>query len=1036
MSAQPTATSTTLMVSPVSVTSGGTVTLTATVSGNSQAITSGSVTFYSGLVPLGTAQIIGVTPATGQIPGTAVLVTSFVPGTFSLVAKFNGTSTEEPSTSQGVNLTASGGLPSLTSLAEESATSPYSFSVMASGSGSQPIAGAVELFDSTASSVLGSLSIDASQLQSGLSVKTSFQVGQKPVSIVSGDFNHDGIPDLAVANYASGTVSVLLGNASGGFTLEQTLQVGNGPCALATADFNGDGVPDLAVLNASDNTLVIFLGNPDQPGTFVTMGSSTTVGWTPAALAVNDFNADGVLDIAVANYWDNTVTILLGNSSDPGTFTVNQTISVGHGPIALASADFNGDGIPDLAVASFNDNQVWVLTGDPQHPGQFVSPKYVSATGPSPTSLAVADFNNDGVPDLAVSNSGDGTVSILWGVSGLNGVFPTQQILDVGEGPESVTVGDFNNDGIPDIAVANAGDGTIGILINQGGGDFQSLRSYQVGMGPRQVIPWSVSSCQSPGIASVDIDAGTATVFAQGSTFSGSFNKQSMSGTGIHQIEAMYLPNGQSPYAKSTSNAIALNLGQGSGILQTITFPALQPVTYGTSPVSLMASASSGLPISYKVVSGPATIEGAQLTLSGAGNVVVEADQGGNNTYAAATPAQQALTVNKGALVVTPANATRYYDQRNPEFTGTISGAVPNDNITATYESAATTTTPVGSYSVPPYGISATLLDPLDRLNNYIVTAETGSLTILSLSMNPRPTPSPILGPQGPILMPPGHPIRPPGPTPGPPGPVPILPIPIFPIGPTPTPAPPTGPARPPNRTPGPPGPILGPTRHPTRPPKIGRRPIEPRPVRPFPVPPSLPRINPPLRDLVYPLDWTGAIVDGAISALSSRKSHRATATLYLAGPSQVMNSGGEVTLSVVARSTKRPRPSGYVTIWDGERLLKALELDKNGRASLDVTTLDLGTHLVKATYIGDERFRPAVTQAMRITVYSPATLFHDQTIPTNLALQSDRATGGESQLMIQDCGNIWFALSCSKSKTASSCSAREGGPNIAIKWW
>ncbi|MGB0122206.1 MAG: FG-GAP-like repeat-containing protein, partial [Silvibacterium sp.] len=640
------------------------------------------------------------------------------------------TSGGAPSTSEAVSLTISGTFPSLTSLSIQNAGQPYSFGVTASGSGLQPLLGKVELLDTTASSVVDSLGIDASQLHSGPSIQTPYQVGQQPVSIVSGDFNHDGIPDLAVANFSSGTVSILLGNASGGFEIEQTFQVGNNPNALAAADFNGDGFLDLAVVSVGDDTVTVFLGNPDQPGTFSTLGSTISVGGAPVALTVNDFNGDGLLDIAVANFLDNSVTVLLGNPNDPGKFTTVQTVSVGQGPVAIVSADFTGDGIQDLAVANFNDNSVWVLAGDPQHPGQFVEPQHISATGLNPTSLAVADFNNDGIPDLAVSNSGDGTVSVLWGVSGLDGVFPTQQIITAGIEPESVAVGDFNNDGIPDIAVSNAGDGTLGVLLNEGNGNFQSQAAYEIGTGPRQVIPWSQRSGESAGLASINIDAGTAIVLAEGSTFSGTFNKESLGGTGIHQIEAMYVPSGQSPYGESSSNAIAINLGSVSKTTQTIVFPAIPSVVYGVAPVRLAASASSGLPISYEIISGPGTVEGSEIAISGAGNIVIEADQSGNATYASASPVQQTLVVNKAPLVVKPANATRDYDQANPEFAGTVSGVVSGDDISATYSSSATASTPPGAYSEPPYGISASIVDPLGRIDNYAATMEIGTLTI------------------------------------------------------------------------------------------------------------------------------------------------------------------------------------------------------------------------------------------------------------------------------------------------------------------
>ncbi|MGC1829305.1 MAG: MBG domain-containing protein, partial [Candidatus Acidiferrales bacterium] len=144
--------------------------------------------------------------------------------------------------------------------------------------------------------------------------------------------------------------------------------------------------------------------------------------------------------------------------------------------------------------------------------------------------------------------------------------------------------------------------------------------------------------------------------------------------------------------------------GSGGTTAQTITFGVLSPVTYGVAPITLTATASSGLPVSY-TFTGPATLSGSTLTITGAGSVTVTASQAGNATYAAATPVQRILTVNKALLTVTANNAGMVYGQSLPSFTYIITGFVNGDTSavvsgTATETTTATSASPVGTYPI------------------------------------------------------------------------------------------------------------------------------------------------------------------------------------------------------------------------------------------------------------------------------------------------------------------------------------------------
>ena len=251
---------------------------------------------------------------------------------------------------------------------------------------------------------------------------TPLPTGSFPEGVVAADFDGDGIVDLAVTNNGDtpGTVSVFLGKGNGTFTQApgSPFNVGLGPSGIAVGNFNvlNDKIPDLAIVNEVDGTVAIWLGNGN--GTF-TFQSSATVGLTAnngESIAVGDFNLDGNPDLVVATVAPATsgATVLLldghGNfSTGPGA---KATYAAGAYPNAVAVGDFNGDGIPDLAVSNGYSNNISILIG--KGDGTFPLPAVDYLVGFLPSALVVGDFNNDGITDLAVANF-DANVAVLIG---------------------------------------------------------------------------------------------------------------------------------------------------------------------------------------------------------------------------------------------------------------------------------------------------------------------------------------------------------------------------------------------------------------------------------------------------------------------------------------------------------------------------------------------------------------------------------------------------------------------------------------------
>ena len=188
------------------------------------------------------------------------------------------------------------------------------------------------------------------------------------------------------------------------------------------------------------------------------------------------------LDLAVANFAADTVSILLGTGATAATFGTKTDFGAGNGPRAVATGLFNAGTDPDLAVANELSGNVSVLLGSTG--GTFTGPTD-NAAGGSPSGVAVGDFNLDGDPDLAVANLSSDDVSILVGGSG--GTFGAATAIAAGDGPRSIAVGDFNGDGDPDLAVPNENSDDVSILLGAAGAGFETAVGVTAGNAPRSV---------------------------------------------------------------------------------------------------------------------------------------------------------------------------------------------------------------------------------------------------------------------------------------------------------------------------------------------------------------------------------------------------------------------------------------------------------------------------------------------------------------------------------------------------------------------
>jgi len=345
--------------------------------------------------------------------------------------------------------------------------------------------------------------------------------GSDAQSVAVADVNGDGKLDLIVANECDNRsgcvniVSVLLGNGDGTFQTAVPHSTGgwgggNNAAAVAVADVNGDGKPDLLVANLcasygkcpNGGSVSVLLGNGD--GTFQTAVPYSSGGVDATSVAVADVNGDGKLDLLVGNLSliasdvHGVVAVLLGKGD--GTFQTAVTYaSGGIYAMSVAVADVNMDGKPDLLVANLGENDsqrfgsVSVLLGNGD--GTFQTAVAYRSGGDEATHVAVADVNGDGKLDLIVPNqlacgtcpSSNGSVGVLLGNG--DGTFQTAVPYSSGGNDEgmvlgSLAVADLNGDGKPDIVMVNQGngnEGSVGVLLGNGDGTFQTAAIYGSG---------------------------------------------------------------------------------------------------------------------------------------------------------------------------------------------------------------------------------------------------------------------------------------------------------------------------------------------------------------------------------------------------------------------------------------------------------------------------------------------------------------------------------------------------------------------------
>ncbi|MBB5059559.1 hypothetical protein HDF16_004285 [Granulicella aggregans] len=709
-----------LTASSATVTNLTPVTVVATLAVGTTPATTGSVNFLDNGKPIAQIPVVGLTPAAGAVTGTATLVTRLTPGTHVIVGIYSGAGNVLHPTggaAPAITVTAAQQTVTTSISAINDAATPANYDVTAlvvAGGITAPT-GTLTLQETSLGVSVGNVALDPNKAVSGPSPEVAVTTGNQTGLIVTGDFNGDGIPDFAATSPNLATqLMVSIGVGDGTFKPAVGSVVSTDPTltsayGLVAGDFNADGVADIAVTFATSNTMVVMLGNGDgtfHPGQTL---SIPPIGAAPSSTLGNmvtaDFNSDGIQDIALfngGNYVGNIEVFFgVGDGSFGHTPTIIPSIGdydSGNAPDGLVVGDINNDGKPDLVAFIQTDGEVatFLGNGDGTFQGELTYP-----SGSLTTFGALGDVNHDGFPDIVAPNRADQNISVF--LNNQDGTFASPNTYKAASiddpqqyyypEPFSVALADMNNDGDMDVVIANNHINQVSILYGKANGSFQQYtpKLINTAPGPFQVLVSDLNGDGTPDILVEEPTSGTIGAMLNGQTWTTTILNVLLYGaaTEMETMTATY--SGDSVNLASTSAPLTLP-GSGSKVTTKLDWtPATASAVFGTAIPAGSLNAQVEHSVSGTIAYSAQTALGATIpvaagdTLPGAGTYALLA------AFTPTTPTDYSPSTASVPFTVTKATVAETLTASTAQASSGVAVTLTDAVVSTT-----TTTTPTG----------------------------------------------------------------------------------------------------------------------------------------------------------------------------------------------------------------------------------------------------------------------------------------------------------------------------------------------------